>query len=118
MIRRPPRSTLFPYTTLFRSLVRHQRLDLRIRVRQGENHLALPDPLRPDQALDAGRGDHDVRALHERLERHALPARGDEPRDGLRIAVGAEHALHALSAQQAPDAAAGGAEADLPDRAV
>src|SRR3712207_7151961 len=23
MIRRPPRSTLFPYTTLFRSLVRH-----------------------------------------------------------------------------------------------
>src|SRR2546426_7055796 len=27
MIRRPPRSTLFPYTTLFRSL-RRQRLDL------------------------------------------------------------------------------------------
>src|SRR3712207_8391331 len=25
MIRRPPRSTLFPYTTLFRSLVRGQR---------------------------------------------------------------------------------------------
>src|SRR5260370_19513097 len=25
MIRRPPRSTLFPYTTLFRSLVRRQR---------------------------------------------------------------------------------------------
>src|SRR5437762_7824320 len=54
--------------------------------------LPISDPLRPDQALDAGRGDHDVRALHERLERHALPARGDEPRDGLRIAVGAEHA--------------------------
>src|SRR5256885_10443757 len=27
MIRRPPRSTLFPYTTLFRSLVRGQRDD-------------------------------------------------------------------------------------------
>src|SRR3712207_8381966 len=27
MIRRPPRSTLFPYTTLFRSLVPVQRLD-------------------------------------------------------------------------------------------
>src|SRR5258707_14157555 len=27
MIRRPPRSTLFPYTTLFRSLVLAQRLD-------------------------------------------------------------------------------------------
>src|SRR3712207_7946637 len=25
MIRRPPRSTLFPYTTLFRSLSRHER---------------------------------------------------------------------------------------------
>src|SRR3712207_8453998 len=27
MIRRPPRSTLFPYTTLFRSLVRAQAVD-------------------------------------------------------------------------------------------
>src|SRR5690349_22442877 len=26
MIRRPPRSTLFPYTTLFRSQVRHRRI--------------------------------------------------------------------------------------------
>src|SRR2546426_5074367 len=29
MIRRPPRSTLFPYTTLFRSLVAPQALELR-----------------------------------------------------------------------------------------
>src|SRR5258708_30068531 len=28
MIRRPPRSTLFPYTTLFRSVIDTQRLDL------------------------------------------------------------------------------------------
>src|SRR2546425_5200647 len=27
MIRRPPRSTLFPYTTLFRSVWRHRRRD-------------------------------------------------------------------------------------------
>src|SRR5258708_10911243 len=27
MIRRPPRSTLFPYTTLFRSATRHRALD-------------------------------------------------------------------------------------------
>src|SRR5258708_27357451 len=27
MIRRPPRSTLFPYTTLFRSVGQHQALD-------------------------------------------------------------------------------------------
>src|SRR5438034_3360214 len=28
MIRRPPRSTLFPYTTLFRSLQRHERVQV------------------------------------------------------------------------------------------
>src|SRR2546430_12307372 len=27
MIRRPPRSTLFPYTTLFRSCLTHRRMD-------------------------------------------------------------------------------------------
>src|SRR3712207_7572053 len=30
MIRRPPRSTLFPYTTLFRSLRAQRRLDARL----------------------------------------------------------------------------------------
>src|ERR1039458_3452267 len=36
MIRRPPRSTLFPYTTLFRSLDETgERLDLGVRVRLG-----------------------------------------------------------------------------------
>src|SRR5260370_18591040 len=40
MIRRPPRSTLFPYTTLFRSILQHQQLavpeidpDVRARLR-------------------------------------------------------------------------------------
>src|SRR5689334_24168252 len=37
MIRRPPRSTLFPYTTLFRSLVRRRRND-----RLGLVHLSIP----------------------------------------------------------------------------
>src|SRR2546425_12198458 len=37
MIRRPPRSTLFPYTTLFRSLVLlEQRLDIFQHRRRGE----------------------------------------------------------------------------------
>src|SRR2546430_5991336 len=36
MIRRPPRSTLFPYTTLFRSLDRHDPGGV------GENPLAFP----------------------------------------------------------------------------
>src|SRR5258708_28053532 len=36
MIRRPPRSTLFPYTTLFRSLLRvHEIAELEARVRIG-----------------------------------------------------------------------------------
>src|SRR3989442_10945004 len=40
MIRRPPRSTLFPYTTLFRSLVDHQlqRRDGVVEVEQGLAH--------------------------------------------------------------------------------
>src|SRR2546423_7967659 len=38
MIRRPPRSTLFPYTTLFRSPVRHQLLHL-LRFAKGHHHL-------------------------------------------------------------------------------
>src|SRR2546430_3663091 len=31
MIRRPPRSTLFPYTTLFRSLTHHERPHTKLR---------------------------------------------------------------------------------------
>src|SRR3990167_5440081 len=48
MIRRPPRSTLFPYTTLFRSLVVwgvrtvHRRL-LPVRHGEGWRHSAGPD---------------------------------------------------------------------------
>src|SRR5260370_20978668 len=38
MIRRPPRSTLFPYTTLFRSLTVHD-------VDSGENHFQTPGSL-------------------------------------------------------------------------
>src|SRR3712207_8228585 len=51
MIRRPPRSTLFPYTTLFRSrlahrLDRHVGADARVRGRDGE-------PLRERRAAPA-----------------------------------------------------------------
>src|SRR3712207_6959260 len=42
MIRRPPRSTLFPYTTLFRSQDAHA-LDPRRRVHDGEAHLLQVD---------------------------------------------------------------------------
>src|SRR5260221_9040560 len=53
MIRRPPRSTLFPYTTLFRSLELEQAAGAR---RQAEvEHLH-----------DPARAEHDVRRLQDR----------------------------------------------------
>src|SRR2546430_9972034 len=48
MIRRPPRSTLFPYTTLFRSLVWNAELSkdntIRLKVEnQGTGHIQISD---------------------------------------------------------------------------
>src|SRR2546426_6494614 len=48
MIRRPPRSTLFPYTTLFRSAREHSHPGpyvLAAEARQGSERDALPSPL-------------------------------------------------------------------------
>src|SRR3712207_7387403 len=50
MIRRPPRSTLFPYTTLFRSLRRQQELRLRehlVRVVRVQRQHRGPEALAP-----------------------------------------------------------------------
>src|SRR5690606_41305495 len=58
-LRRPPRSTLFPYTTLFRSLV-HDRLDPRRigvlddRPHLGAEHALLDGP--GEQFVEAGHG--------------------------------------------------------------
>src|SRR2546427_13205139 len=60
MIRRPPRSTLFPYTTLFRSEVPELRQLLVESIGQLLEHLLL---------LLRGRG---IRALHHRIEREQL----------------------------------------------
>src|SRR5256885_12031493 len=49
MIRRPPRSTLFPYTTLFRSIERElaaellERLDEAVRLREARHRRGLGD---------------------------------------------------------------------------
>src|SRR5438309_9304999 len=59
MIRRPPRSTLFPYTTLFRSRF---AIECNSRARQayleqtGEDGISLPDPIAMSIALDPGVG--------------------------------------------------------------
>src|SRR2546430_7203716 len=47
MIRRPPRSTLFPYTTLFRSIAALHTADVRKRLRKGRNAAILLHALRP-----------------------------------------------------------------------
>src|SRR3712207_8905508 len=72
MIRRPPRSTLFPYTTLFRSLRAPDGHDPR--------HLALgPPPHPPPEAEEEGDGEHpdedrahDVRAGGQEADTDAL----------------------------------------------
>src|SRR3712207_7342202 len=69
MIRRPPRSTLFPYTTLFRSLVRqHRARDRRL------DRLDVDPGHRDDrvvEALDEPAHEVDVRLLDRlRSEEH------------------------------------------------
>src|SRR2546427_1107110 len=67
MIRRPPRSTLFPYTTLFRSrreltAVVHEAGRGNVRHRGGWNKISTPD-------LDGIDADHGRRAIEESLGR-------------------------------------------------
>src|SRR3712207_7573543 len=47
MIRRPPRSTLFPYTTLFRSFLLAVALVGAYTVSSGDTYIVLPDRARP-----------------------------------------------------------------------
>src|SRR2546422_10144673 len=62
MIRRPPRSTLFPYTTLFRSLAGRLRLDPGVRHHQGLRVLPAQE--------------HEEWIRRRVPPRRALPARG------------------------------------------
>src|SRR3989442_13149207 len=66
MIRRPPRSTLFPYTTLFRSIV-ERRL-------RGGNRLVVGDP---DAAHGPTRTDDPDRGAHGLVGANALEDGGD-----------------------------------------
>src|SRR3712207_6980572 len=70
MIRRPPRSTLFPYTTLFRSLVHHEADDDRSHARSTDPALessGVPPhrPQRDEERQDQGEG-----VVVERSEEH------------------------------------------------
>src|SRR5690349_23091700 len=59
MIRRPPRSTLFPYTTLFRSKPRYIERDM------NELWTATADAIREAIAL-SGRPANDIQAISDR----------------------------------------------------
>src|SRR2546422_11541183 len=68
MIRRPPRSTLFPYTTLFRSIPAHRRLE------RGRERMAR----RPAQLSD-------LRGVH-RVAPVVAGTVGDPPDERIRLA--------------------------------
>src|SRR2546429_6745250 len=66
MIRRPPRSTLFPYTTLFRSHGRGWRGAVPMLLTWGEpGHVAGPDLL--DRSSPASRSEEHTSELQSRL---------------------------------------------------
>src|SRR2546422_3437627 len=60
MIRRPPRSTLFPYTTLFRSVDRAERHPVAVRVREV---FVDPDPAWEVLVGQLARREHDLAVL-------------------------------------------------------
>src|SRR5260370_6987507 len=68
MIRRPPRSTLFPYTTLFRSNAEH---DSRRRAREPDAHRLNPCPRLGEREGDriSERDERPQRAVGERPRR-------------------------------------------------
>src|SRR3712207_7430691 len=71
MIRRPPRSTLFPYTTLFRSGADARKVRLAAEQGGGEARLAHFRQARVDIVADAGEAveitiDHRLRLVRDR----------------------------------------------------
>src|SRR2546423_7901998 len=100
MIRRPPRSTLFPYTTLFRSRyvsAHHARVQFR------EGHFYLQDVSTNGVYIN-----DDMEPLAKR------GSSGYRLADGDNLRMGDYHILAALEARQAQDAPAAAAPPPLP----
>src|ERR1041385_7629528 len=74
MIRRPPRSTLFPYTTLFRSVTHVHQKNRGLRA-EGREHLGAVDDVvlavRFGAGLQVGYGGAGVRFGHAETDHHA-----------------------------------------------
>src|SRR5256885_17002074 len=90
MIRRPPRSTLFPYTTLFRS--HRQRTLSRIERHEARRHAAPGLAGRPAVAHDLATRGLDLDDLGPEL---GQVVRGQRPRDHMRH-VDDAHSLQRL----------------------
>src|SRR5260370_28658935 len=92
MIRRPPRSTLFPYTTLFRSLVELRLCE--VARRRGATPAATSAPTAHGNVTG---GDHPADQWHER-ERNSvgrdLDQRGDGRREHRDADAGRAHGRH------------------------
>src|SRR3712207_7867546 len=73
MIRRPPRSTLFPYTTLFRSGLWVPRTQVR-----ASTMLDFPDPLGPTITVMPGSSSRTVRSAKDLNPRRAMVLRNTE----------------------------------------
>src|SRR3989442_14075942 len=88
MIRRPPRSTLFPYTTLFRSLAPRGYVVLRSYTARRTLERALrdrPDIIVLDAQLPDANGDDLCRALRTRhIVAHGTPSLLTWPRPATR----------------------------------
>src|SRR3712207_8008017 len=70
MIRRPPRSTLFPYTTLFRSGQRDDLLEWRVRRVKGALHAVRGPGLEVWRGRQHRRADPRALSQHVRSEEH------------------------------------------------
>src|SRR5687768_18256552 len=66
MIRRPPRSTLFPYTTLFRSVVAEPSVATHF-TDDPARHLAVHDELLPRRGAEGDRSEEHTSELQSRL---------------------------------------------------
>src|SRR2546422_6162449 len=102
MIRRPPRSTLFPYTTLFRSLIREGLRRFRCRSKRELVHLALTELLKRGRRSEEHTSElqsrlHLVcRLLLEKKKRHHRYGLPRQPAS-LCARATAQHHLRALS---------------------
>src|SRR2546425_12988629 len=91
MIRRPPRSTLFPYTTLFRS---RQLLDLYACIRPVRYFPGVPSPVREPHKLDVVIFRENVEDVYAGIEYEAGTDQANRVRDFLVREMGAKIREH------------------------